>query len=80
MRPQARLLAEFLHNRGVTEVDVCGIAADYCVDATARDAASAGFATTVLTDLTAAVHPESMLRLRRQWADAGLQTRDTGGA
>ena len=74
------LLAEFLHNRGVTEVDVCGIAADYCVDATARDAASAGFATTVLTDLTAAVHPESMLRLRRQWADAGLQTRDTGGA
>ena len=41
-------LADFLRKRGVTEVDVCGIATDHCVNATARDAAAAGFGTTVL--------------------------------
>ena len=41
-------------------VDVCGIATDYCVRATALDAARAGFATTVLLDLTAAVAPDRL--------------------
>ena len=36
-----------------------GIATDYCVHATAADAARAGFATRVLLDLTAGVTPES---------------------
>ena len=36
-----------------------GIATDYCVHATAADAARAGFATRVLLDLTAGVAPES---------------------
>ena len=40
-------------------MDVVGIATDYCVRATALDAARAGFATTVLTDLTAGVAPRS---------------------
>ena len=70
------LLGDFLRKHGVTEVDVCGIAADYCVDATARDAAAAGFGTTVLTDLTAAVHPESLTDLMAEWVDAGLWVRE----
>ncbi|SDE00739.1 isochorismatase family protein [Auraticoccus monumenti] len=53
-------LAAWLTERGVTEVDVCGIATDYCVRATALDAVVAGFATTVLVDLTAAVHPDGV--------------------
>jgi nicotinamidase/pyrazinamidase len=48
-------LADWLRERGVTEVDVVGIATDHCVRATALDAAKAGFATTVLLDLTAGV-------------------------
>ena len=52
-------LADWLRAREVTEVDVVGIATDYCVLATALDAARAGFATTVLTDLTAGVAPRS---------------------
>lgn len=51
-------LAAWLHEREVDEVVVCGIATDYCVRATALDAAAAGFRTTVLLDLTAAVAPE----------------------
>ncbi|MEU4739384.1 isochorismatase family protein [Actinosynnema sp. NPDC023658] len=48
-------LVEWLRARGVEQVDVVGIATDHCVRATALDAASAGFATTVLLDLTAGV-------------------------
>ena len=50
-------LADWLRARGVDEVDVVGIATDYCVHATAADAARAGFATQVLLDLTAGVAP-----------------------
>ncbi|MFC7532506.1 nicotinamidase [Actinoplanes sp. GCM10030250] len=48
-------LAGWLRGRGVTEVEVVGIATDHCVRATALDAASNGFATTVLLELTAGV-------------------------
>jgi nicotinamidase/pyrazinamidase len=46
-------LRDWLAERDVTDVDVVGIATDYCVRATAVDAAAAGFATTVLLGLTA---------------------------
>jgi nicotinamidase/pyrazinamidase len=52
-------LADWLRQRGVDEVDIVGIATDYCVRATAADAAEAGFFTRVLLDLTAGVAPES---------------------
>jgi nicotinamidase/pyrazinamidase len=52
-------LADWLRGRGVDEVDVVGIATDYCVRATAEDARRAGFSTRVLVDLTAGVAPET---------------------
>ena len=52
-------LADWLRERDVDEVDVVGIATDYCVHATAADAARAGFATRVLLGLTAGVAPDS---------------------
>ena len=52
-------LADWLRARDVDEVDVVGIATDYCVHATAADAALAGFATRVLLGLTAGVAPVS---------------------
>ena len=69
---EGRGLDEFLAESGVTDVDVCGIATDYCVKATAQDAAVLGYVTTVLTDLTAAVAPD---RLDAAWdalADSGV--------
>lgn len=48
-------LQSWLRARGVTGVDVVGIATDYCVRATAADAVRAGFAATVLLDFTAGV-------------------------
>ena len=52
-------LAEWLLAQGVTDVDVCGIATDYCVRATALDAVRSGFTVRLLPDLCAAVAPES---------------------
>jgi len=43
----------------VTEIDVVGIATDYCVLASALDARQAGRAVRVLTDLVAGVAPET---------------------
>ncbi|WP_138413165.1 isochorismatase family protein [Sinomonas gamaensis] len=48
-------LGEWLSQRGVTDVDVAGIATDYCVRATALDAARAGFHTRVLKELCAGI-------------------------
>ncbi len=43
----------WLTERHVTDLEVVGIATDYCVQATALDAVANGFVTTVLLDLTA---------------------------
>ncbi len=69
---EGRGLDEFLAESGVTDVDVCGIATDYCVRATAQDAAMLGYVTTVLTDLTAAVAPERLDAAYEALADSGV--------
>lgn len=51
-------LAQWLRAFDVTEVEIVGIATDYCVRATALDAVKEGFKTRVLMDLTAAVGGE----------------------
>jgi nicotinamidase/pyrazinamidase len=53
-------LDEWLADHEVTAVDVVGIATDYCVKATALDAALAGLTTRVLLPLTAAVAPDRL--------------------
>jgi nicotinamidase/pyrazinamidase len=65
-------LAGWLRDRGVTGVDVTGIATDYCVRATAADAAGAGFATRVLLDLTAGVDPATTAAAVADLRDRGV--------
>ncbi len=52
-------LTDWLARRRVDAVDVVGIATDYCVRATALDAAAAGLRTRVLLPLCAGVAPDS---------------------
>jgi nicotinamidase/pyrazinamidase len=66
-------LTDWLRERGVDAVDVVGIATDYCVQATAADAAQAGFATRVLLDLTAGVAPDSTARAIEDLRAAGVE-------
>ncbi|BFU46737.1 isochorismatase family protein [Krasilnikovia sp. MM14-A1004] len=70
-------LAVWLRARGVTSVDVVGIATDHCVRATALDAAAEGFATTVLLDLTAGVAPATTRAALEQFRDASVVTTGT---
>ncbi|WP_206488933.1 isochorismatase family protein [Rhodococcus sp. KRD162] len=52
-------LADVLAAKEVTAVDVVGLATDYCVLASAKDAVSGSFEVRVLTDLVAGVAPET---------------------
>jgi len=70
---EGRTLAAWLRERGIHSVDVCGIATDYCVRATALDAAREGFATRVLLDLTAAVAPHRLGDTLTALQSAGVQ-------
>ncbi|MBK8445451.1 MAG: isochorismatase family protein [Micropruina sp.] len=66
-------LAAWLRAHEASEVEVCGIATDYCVRATALDAAREGFATTVLLDLTAAVSAANVPAVVAQLQAAGVR-------
>jgi nicotinamidase/pyrazinamidase len=66
-------LTEALDELGVTDVDVAGIATDYCVRASALDAVAAGRHVRVLTDLIAGVAPESSADALTELTAAGAE-------
>jgi len=68
-------LEGLLREWGVERVVVCGLATDYCVNATALDAQRLGFETTVLTSAIAAVNlqPGDDLRALEAMAEAGAR-------
>lgn len=66
-------LAEWLRDHDVTHVDVCGIATDHCVRATALDAVAQGFDTRLLADLCAGVAPDSTAAALAEMRDAGVR-------
>ncbi len=66
-------LAEWLRDHDVDEVDIAGIATDYCVRATALDAAAAGFVTRVLVDLIAGVAPDTSAAALEEMHEHGVE-------
>ena len=66
-------LADWLRDRGVDEVDIVGIATDYCVRATAEDARREGFDTRVLVALTAGVAAETTTAALEGMRSAGVE-------
>jgi nicotinamidase/pyrazinamidase len=65
-------LAAWLRERGVTSVDIAGVATDHCVRATATDAATAGFDTRVLLSLTAGVAADTVSSALDEMRTAGV--------
>jgi nicotinamidase/pyrazinamidase len=70
---QGESLADWLRDRGVTDVDIAGIATDYCVRATALDAVREGLSTRVLVDLTAGVAESTTRAALEDLAAAGVE-------
>jgi nicotinamidase/pyrazinamidase len=66
-------LAQLLHERGIGQVVIVGLATDYCVKETALDALREGFTTTVLADGVRAVdvNPGDGDRALEEVAQAG---------
>ncbi|MGO3148177.1 MAG: isochorismatase family protein [Leucobacter sp.] len=65
-------LAEVLHDRGIDELDIVGIATDYCVRASALDAHALGMRVQVMSSLVAGVAAESTVAALKELAGAGV--------
>lgn len=65
-------VATALKTQGVTDVFVVGLAGDYCVNATALDAAKAGFKCWVIEEGTKCVAPASWDAVKEELETAGV--------
>ncbi|KKA26561.1 hypothetical protein TD95_004262 [Thielaviopsis punctulata] len=66
-------LAEQLRANNITHVYVVGLAADYCVKATALDSMREGFVTYIVEEGTKPVDAEQWPEVRRQIVESGVQ-------
>ena len=66
-------LDRILRNVDTKNVYVVGLAFDYCVAATAKDAAGLGFKTTVIRNATRSVAPESAAKAEAEMRAAGVK-------
>lgn len=73
-------MGDLLTARGITDVDVVGIATDYCVRASALDALEHGQHVRVFTDLVAGVAPETSEAALAELGHAGAVITETGAA
>ena len=64
-------LGDFLKGRGVKEIFVCGLAADYCVYFTAKDALELGFTSTIIENATKAIDVSSFENIKRNFKQNG---------
>jgi nicotinamidase/pyrazinamidase len=65
-------LAAQLAQRGVSNVAVAGVATEYCVRATALDAAAEGFSTVVLEDVIRAVNTDETKKTLSEFKNSGV--------
>jgi nicotinamidase/pyrazinamidase len=79
--PEGVPLGRWLSERGVASVDVCGLATDYCVRATAADARRLGLGVRLLVDLVAGVDPAASEAALEELRAAGVElvTSDEAG-
>ncbi|KAA3661176.1 MAG: bifunctional nicotinamidase/pyrazinamidase, partial [Calditrichaeota bacterium] len=72
-------LADYLQQKGVTEVFITGLATDYCVKFTALDAIDLGFKTNVFIDACRGVElaPGDVEKAIREMKEKGVQILDS---
>ena len=64
-------LSHYLKGKGITEVYVAGLAADYCVYFTAKDALAEGFEAYIIEDATRAISPEGFEKAKADFKSKG---------
>lgn len=71
--PEGKPLPELLSELSVTNIDVVGLATDYCVLASSLDARSAGFEVTVISELVAGVAEDSSAKALMRLSSVGCK-------
>jgi nicotinamidase/pyrazinamidase len=71
--PRGHYLLDVLKEQRIDHIDVCGIATDYCVRASALDARKNAFQVRVLVNLCAAVKEETGVQALEEMKAAGCQ-------
>ena len=66
-------LADWLRQHDITDVDICGIATDYCVRMTTLDAVSNGFSVRLLEQLCVGVAPGTSADALQEMQTAGVE-------
>jgi len=66
-------LSAYLRARGVTQVFVAGLASDYCVYFSAKDARGEGFEVAVIEDASRGIAPESMAAAKADLLALGVR-------
>lgn len=66
-------LAGYLRERKVVKIYVCGLAADYCVFYTAKDALKENFETYIIEDATRAIDPKEFEKAKDEILTSGGQ-------
>lgn len=69
-------LDDILKQKSITHVDICGLALDYCVKATAIDAKELGYNTTVLINATKAVDPTQKSNIIIELEKHAIETKE----
>ncbi|SEL76298.1 bifunctional nicotinamidase/pyrazinamidase [Parapedobacter koreensis] len=72
-------LAGYLWDRGVADVAVCGLAADYCVYFTAMDALQLGFGTSIVEDAVRPIDESGYAAKRAAFLQQGGKLLAVGG-
>ena len=67
-------LSELLIDRGITDLVICGIAGDVCVDATVRDSTLLAdlWTTSVILPLTVSINADNLSTCLDDWAEVGV--------
>lgn len=72
-----RTLGEILHEQGIEQVDIVGIAESHCVLESALDAKKGGWKVKVIRDLTVPVSEELGAAARKKMVEAGIKLVDS---
>lgn len=64
-------LSGYLKDRGVTEVHICGLAADFCVYFTAMDALELGFKTSIISKATKPINKDDYMKKKELFLQKG---------
>lgn len=67
-------LAGYLREKQVTELFLCGLAGDFCVAYTARDALKEGFSVTLIEDAIRSLGGDSFQRIKEELLISGART------